>query len=122
MGSDLVAWVVAIGLGVSVVGLGLRRNLGDATRSWLPRFGEASEQVAATPAPSTEGQGSRELSPRQRRWVIRGYLLFSLCYAAVAVLSTDDRLANAIFAALFALSAVVLLRRRSPSSSSGSTP
>jgi hypothetical protein len=31
MGSDLIAWVLAITLGVAVVGLGLRRNLSDLT-------------------------------------------------------------------------------------------
>jgi hypothetical protein len=49
MGSDLIAWVVAITLGVAVVILGLRRNLGDVTQEWLPRFGESPEPVTAMP-------------------------------------------------------------------------
>jgi hypothetical protein len=40
MSSDLMAWIVAITLGLAVVGLGLRRYLADITRNWLPRFGE----------------------------------------------------------------------------------
>jgi hypothetical protein len=38
------AWIVAIGLGIAVVVLGLRRNLGETTRNWLPRSEGATEQ------------------------------------------------------------------------------
>jgi hypothetical protein len=116
MSSDLIAWVVGITLGIVVVGLGLRRNLGDVTRSWLPRFGELPEPVAATPEFFDGGQERRQLSPRQRRFVICSYLLISVCDAALAVQSADNRLLHAIFAALFAIIVVVPMLKRSPSS------
>jgi hypothetical protein len=118
MSSDLIAWVVGITLGIVVVGLGLRRNLGDVTRSWLPRFGEAPEP--ATPEFFDGGQERRQLSPWQRRFVICSYLLTSVCNAALAVQSADNRLLHAIFAALFAIVVVPMLKR-SPSSLDGST-
>jgi peptidoglycan/LPS O-acetylase OafA/YrhL len=37
MSSDLIAWVVAVTLGIAVVVLGLQRNLSDTTR-WLVSF------------------------------------------------------------------------------------
>lgn len=109
MSSDLIAWVVGITLGIAVVALGLRRNLADVTRSWLPRFGEAPEPAAVIPGSSHGGPGRRELSPRQRRLVIWGYLLLGLCNAAFAVLWADNRPLHAISAAFFATGAVVLL-------------
>jgi hypothetical protein len=116
MGSDLIAWIVAIVLGVAVVGLGLRRNLGDTTRNWLPRSEEASGQGIGELAPFDGEQRRRPLSPRQRRWMIWAYLLMSLSIAAFAVLSAHNRLFNAILAATFALNAAVLWLKRSPSS------
>jgi hypothetical protein len=110
MSSDLIALVVGITLGITVVVLGLRRNLADVTRSWLPRFGEVPEP-GATPGLFEGGQGHRQLSPRQTRLAIWGSLLFSVCYAALAVLSTDDRLMHVIGAALFAILAVVHVLR-----------
>lgn len=121
MSSDLIAWVVGITLGIAVVGLGLRRNLADVTRSWLPRLGEAPEPVTATPESSDGGQGRPQLSPRQRQFAIWAYLLISLCNAAFAVLWVDNRLLHAISAALFAIGAVVHILKRSPSSLEGST-
>jgi hypothetical protein len=112
MSSDLVAWVVGITLGIAVVGLGLRRNLADVTRSWLPRFGAAPEPPMATPESSDGGQGHRQLSPRQRQFVIWGYLLISLCNAAFAVSRADNRLLHVVSAALFAISALVLMLKR----------
>jgi len=47
MDSDLIAWVLAITLGVAVVGLGLRCNLSDLTQDWLPRYREVSEAIGA---------------------------------------------------------------------------
>lgn len=121
MSSDLIAWVVAITLGIAVVVLGLRRNLSDATRNGLPRFGGDPERATATLG-LYEGKERRRrpLSPRQRRWMIWAYLLVSLSFAAFAVLSAHDRLFNAILAATFALNAAVFWLR-SPSSLDGST-
>jgi hypothetical protein len=120
MSSDLIAWVVAITLGVAVVGLGLRRNLADTTRNWLPRPGEASEWVNATRG-STDGERRRRpLSPRRRRWIVWGYLLFSLCNAALALLWANERLFHAIIAALFALNALAVLLKKWPPSVDGS--
>jgi hypothetical protein len=121
MSSELIAWVVAIALGIAVVGLGLRRNLSDVTQAWLPRFGEAPAPATATPGSSDGGQGRRQLSPRQRRFVIWTYLLTSVCNAALAVLSAHNRLPHAISAALFAIGAVVPMLKKSPSSLNGST-
>jgi hypothetical protein len=120
MSSDLIAWVVAITLGIAVVVLGLRRNLSEITRNGLPRFGGDPER--ATPTLGLyegEERGHRRLSPRQRRWMGSFYLLMSLTFAAFAVLSAHDRLFNAILAATFALNAAVYWLQRSPSSSGG---
>lgn len=116
MGSDLIALAFALALGTAVVILGLRRNLGDTTRDWLPRFGEASEHATATPGPSDGGQRRRPLSPRQRRWIAGGYLLIGLCNAAFAVLSADDRVFHATIAALWVLIAVAFLLKKWPPS------
>ena len=114
MGSDLIASIVAIALGVVVVGLGLRRNLGDVTRSWLPRPGEASEWVTATAAPLDGERRRRPLSPRQRRWIVRFYLLLSLGNGAIALLGGNDRLFHAVLAVLFALAAVAFWLKKWP--------
>ena len=121
MSSDLIAWVVAIGLGIAVVVLGLRRNLSETTRSGLPRLGGDTERAAATLGLYEGGDRRRRpLSPRQRQWVIGFYLLMSLTFAAFAVLSAHDRLFHAIFAATFALNAAVYWLKRSPPSPGGS--
>jgi hypothetical protein len=76
MSSDLIALIVGITFGIAVVGLGLRRELGDVTRSWLPQFGEAPEPVIAGPELSEGGQGRRQLSSRDilhsRLWAPAG--------------------------------------------------
>jgi hypothetical protein len=117
MDSDLIAWVVAITLGIAVVVLGLQRNLSTTTLKGLPRFGRDSERATATLG-LYEGEERRRLplSPRQRRWMIWSYLLMSLTFAAFAVLSSHDGLSNAILAAVFALNAAMLWLKRSPSS------
>ena len=123
MSSDLIAWVVAIGLGIAVVVLGLRRNLSETTRSGLPRLGGDTERATATATLGLYEGGDRRrrpLSPRQRQWAIGFYLLMSLTFAAFAVLSAHDRLFHAIFAATLALNAAVYWLKRSPSSPSGS--
>lgn len=117
MSSDLVAWIVAITLGIAVVVLGLRRNLSDTTRNELPRFGGEPERTATLGLYEGGERRRRPLSPRQRRWMIGSYLLMSLTWAAFAVLSAHDRLFNAILAAGLALNAAVLWLKRSPSSS-----
>lgn len=121
MSSDLIAWVVAITLGIAVVVLGLRRNLSDTTRNGLPRFEGDPERAIATLGPyEGEERRRRPLSPRQRRWLVSLYLLTALTDAAFAVLSADDRLLHAITAGTFALGAVFLLRQGSSSTSGGS--
>jgi hypothetical protein len=113
MSTDLIAWVVAITLGVAVVVLGLRRNLSETTRDGLPRFGGDPERATATLGLyEGEERRRRPLSPRQRRWMIWAYLLMSLTFAAFAVLSAQNRSFNALFAAAFALNAVVSWLRR----------
>ncbi|HYJ21280.1 MAG TPA: hypothetical protein VEW07_04570 [Solirubrobacterales bacterium] len=121
MGNDLIACIVALALGAVVVGLGWRRNLGETTQEWLPRFGEASEQEAPVSDPVDGGQRRRPLSPRQRRWIIWGYLLISLGNVALAVVWADDRLFRAIIAAGFAFAAVMFWLEKWPLSVGGST-
>jgi hypothetical protein len=121
MSSDLIAWVVAITLGIAVVVLGLRRNLSEITRNGLPRFGGDSERAIATLG-LYEGEERRRppLSPRQRHWLVSFYLLIALTDAAFAVLSADDRLRHASTAGLSALVAVFLLWQGSSHPSDGS--
>jgi len=117
MGSDLIALFVGVALAVVVVCLGWRRNLAEVTQGWLPRFEKAPKP--ATPMSESLGsrQGHRELSPGQRRFAIWFYLIASATYAAVLVLSTRDRPVHAAMAVLFAISAVMLIRKKSPPSS-----
>lgn len=121
MSSDLIAWIVAIGLGIAVVVLGLRRNLGETTRNWLPRYDGTSEQEAGALGPSGDGQRRRPLSPRQRRWMSGGFLLLGLAYAVMAMLWANDRLIHAVFAALWVIIAVAYFQGRLPLSVNRST-
>jgi hypothetical protein len=114
MSSDLIAWVVAVTLGIAVVGLGLRRNLGGTTRNWLPRFEGASEQETGALGPSGDGQRRRLLSRRQRRWMSGGFLLLGLAYAVMAMLWANDRLIHAVFAALWVIIAVAYFQGKLP--------
>jgi hypothetical protein len=120
MSNGLLAWVVAVTLGLAVIVLGLRRNLADVTRSWLPRFGDAPEPATPPQGFFDGGQERRQISPRQRRIAIWSYLLFSLWNAALALLSADDRLLHAASAALFAVGAVVFLLRKPSMRTTGS--
>jgi len=121
MSSDLIAWIVAIALGVAVVVLGLRRNLGETTRNWLPRSEGASEQETGELGPPGDDQRRRPLSPRQRRWMSGGFLLFGLAYAVMAVLWANDRLIHAVFAALWVIIAVAYFQGKLPLSANRST-
>jgi hypothetical protein len=121
MSSDLIAWIVAIGLGIAVVVLGLRRNLGETTRNWLPRSEGAPEQETEVLGPSGDGQRRRPLSPRQRRWMSGGFLLLGLAYAATAMWWANDRLIHALFAALWMIIAVAYLQGKLPRSVNRST-
>jgi hypothetical protein len=121
MSSDLIALVVALTLGTAVIILGLRRNLSEATRNGLPRFGRDPERETATLGLyEGEERRRRPLSPRQRRWLVSLYLLIALTDAAHAFLSANDRLLHAIMAALFALGAVMFLLKKWPLSGDGS--
>lgn len=117
MSSDLIALVVAIGLGTVVVVVGMRRNLSETTRENLPRFGGESRPPIATEWPSEGERRRRQLSPRQARWYASFYLLVGIGNAALAFTSSDDRLLRAATAALFVLGAVLLLLRKFPYSS-----
>jgi hypothetical protein len=118
MSTDLIALIIAIGLGTVVVVVGLRRDLSETTRSNLPRLGEDSEPAATATVGLWEGErrGS-SLSPRQARWLASFYLLLGLFNAARVVLSPDDRLLYAATGAVFALGAVLLWLRKWPYSS-----
>lgn len=120
MSSDLIAWIVAIGLGIAVVVLGLRRNLGETTRDWLPRS-EGAQQEIGTLGPSGDGQRRRPLSPRQRQWMSGVFLLFGLAYAVMAMLWANDRLIHAVFAALLVIIAVAYFEGKLPLSVDRST-
>jgi len=121
MSSDLIAWIVAIGLGIAVVVLGLRRNLGETTRNWLPRSGGVPDQETGVLGPSGGGQRRRPLSPRQRRWMSGGFLLLGLAQAAMAMLWANDRLIHAVFAALWVIIAVAYFQGKLPLSVNRST-
>jgi hypothetical protein len=121
MTSELIAWLVALTLGVVVVGAGLRRNLADTTRRWLPRPGEEFEREVAIPRSLEGGRRPRPLTLRQRRWVAGGYLLLGVAWAAMALLSADDTLIHAVLAALSAISAVGYFFGRLPFSVNRST-
>lgn len=110
--SDLIAGVIGISLGIAVVILGLRRNLSDVTRSWLPRYGEALGKRAMVPDFFDSGQGRRQLSPLTRKLNIWLYLFMSLAYAAFAVLGVHERLMHVSMAVLFAVAAVTFMLRR----------
>jgi hypothetical protein len=121
MSSDLVAWVVAVSLGIAVVVLGLMRNLSETTRNGLPRFGGDPKRATVTLGLyEGEERRRRPLSRRRRRWAVSLYLLIALIDTALALLSADDRLLHASTAGLFALGAVFLLWQGSSHSSDGS--
>jgi hypothetical protein len=123
MSNELIAWVVAITLGIAVVVLGLRRNLSETTRNGLPRFeGDPERATAALGLYEGGERRRRSLSPKERRWMIWAYLPMSLTFAAFAVLSAHDRLSSAILAATFALNAAMLWHQGLSSSSDGSAP
>jgi hypothetical protein len=113
MSSDLIAWVVAITLGVVVVVLGWRRNLGDVTRNWLPRFEGPSEPVTTRPESAAGGQ-RRQFSPGERRLAIWVYLGLSFGNAAMAILWSHDRPLHAIGAAVFGFGAVMFALKKWP--------
>jgi hypothetical protein len=120
MSTDLIALIVAIGLGTVVVVVGLRRDLSETTRSNLPRFGEDSDSATATVGlweGERRGGPRRPLSPRQERWFASLYLLLGLFNLARVVLSPDDRLLHAAGAAAFTFGAALLWRRKQPYSS-----
>lgn len=114
MSTDVITLIIALGLGIAVVVLGLRRNLSETTRDGLPRFGEASDETPEALGPSEGGQGRKPLSPKQARWLAALYLLIAISNAVDAVLSSDDRVIHAVAAALFAFCAVLLLVRKLP--------
>jgi hypothetical protein len=127
MSSDLIAPVVAVALATAVVVLGLRRNLSDTTRNELPRFGDEPEQPTANLGLyKGEAVRGRRLSPRQRRRLVPFYLLLALFYAALAVLSANDRLLHAVSAGLWVFGAGFLIwqwsRQRPDGSSSSRVP
>jgi len=122
MSSDLIAWVVAIALGIAVVVLGLRRNLSETTRNGLPRFGGDPERATATLGLyEGEERRRRPLSPRQKRWMAGGFLLLGLAYAVMALMWANDRLIHAVFAALWVIVAVGYFLGRLPLSVNRST-
>lgn len=115
MSRDLVALMGALALGTVVVILGLRRNLSETTRDWLPQFGGDSERPPATVGLYEGGERPRQpTSPRQRRWMASFYLLLALPNLAFAILSADGRLFHAGLAGLWVLSAALLLLRKWP--------
>lgn len=113
-GSESLAWVVAIMLGAAVVVAGLRRNLADTPRSWLPRPGGVPEREVRDTEVARWGRRPRPLTPRQRRWMVGGFLLLGLAYAAMALLGANDRLVHAVFAAMWAIIAVAYFLGKLP--------
>lgn len=111
MSSDLIALIVGLTLGTAVVILGLKRNLSETTRDGLRQFGRGPERPGNPTLGLYEGEERRRrpASPRQRRWLASIYLLSSLAYGALAVLSANDRLLHSSVAGMFALAAVIFM-------------
>lgn len=114
MSSDLIAGVVALALGVVVVGVGLRRNLSEVTRSSLPRY-ERDPEATAIATELYAGERRNQLSPMTRKFGICFYLLISLSSATFAVLGGRDRPMHVLMAATAAVGVVGFVLRR-PSS------
>jgi len=109
MSGDLIVLAAAVGLSLVVVLLGSRRDLGDTTRSWLPRFGKDPESADVGPVASVGEGGRRPLTPLQRR-LLAGMYLFFATYNAVSALSwADDPLFRGLTAVVFTGCAVVLV-------------
>jgi len=103
---DLIPWLVATVLGVAVIVVGSRRELGGVTRSWLPDFGKGT---ATAPGESVDGGGGRkELSPRQKLVFACFYALFGLWNAALLIVAADDQTQHAIGTVVWGGGAVVL--------------
>lgn len=115
MDSALIAGIVAIMLGAVVVVVGLRRNLSDVTRGWLPRFDEASENVMGSFEEVERRRPRRHLSPRERKLALGAYVAFGLFNATVAIFSSDSRLEHVIFAVLCGVAAVMFALKKLPS-------
>ncbi|HEV7483204.1 MAG TPA: hypothetical protein VGO13_08905 [Solirubrobacterales bacterium] len=115
MSRDLIVLLGALALGAVVAAVGMRRNLSETTRDWLPRFGGDTERATMAVGLYEGGERPRRpLSPRQRRSMALFYLLLALTNLAFAVLSADGRLFHAAIAALWVLSAALLLLRKWP--------
>lgn len=111
MGGDLIALVVALGLGAVVVVIGLRRNLSPTTRNGLPEFGGGAGPGSEAVGLYEGEERPRRISPRQQRWMASFYLVGALTYGVLAILSADDRLIRVGMAVVFALGAGLALRR-----------
>lgn len=123
MSTDLIALVVALGLGAVVIVLGLRRNLSETTRNGLPRFENDAEQATATLGLyEGEERPRRPPSPRQRIWLGAFCLLIALGQAVSALQLTDDWLLRAGAAVLFALEGAFFLWQGFSRASGGSAP
>lgn len=85
MSSNLIAGVIGIALGAVVVGVGLRRNLSDVTRTGLPRY-KRDPEATTIATERYAGERRNQLSPLRRKLSIGFYLLISLTYATFAVL------------------------------------
>jgi peptidoglycan/LPS O-acetylase OafA/YrhL len=117
MSSDLLAVLIAVGLGAAVVILGLKRNLSETTRSGLPRYGGPERATATLGLYEGEERPRRRPSRREQRWFVAVYLVWALFEAAVAVLSSHDTLIHAAMAGLLLLAVAVLLLRKTRDSS-----
>jgi hypothetical protein len=119
MSSDLIAGVVAIAFGVVVVGMGLRRNLSDVTRSSLPRYVRDPEATTIATELYDDAERRNQLSPLTRKLNIGLYLFMGLAYATFAALGTRERLMHVGLAALFAVAALMFFLRRPSSAEKG---
>jgi hypothetical protein len=104
MSSDLIGVLVAAALAAAVVVLGWRRRLGRSTDEWLPRYGEG--RAGGQPMQPV-GHRRRGLSARERQWLPRFYLLLGVTFAAMAMLSSRDRLTSALNGAAWLIAGLV---------------
>lgn len=109
VGRELIAWLVASTLAVVVIGVGLRRNLSETTRRWLPRFG--ARPTARLGLYEGEERRRHPLSARETRRLAYAYLVLGVFNMALAVLGGDLELLYAAFGAGWVLIAVRFLKK-----------